>query len=100
MKMLSERGGRQAGGEGVMLARGVFRDNPACWGDVTALPGCPTCAGDKAQATAGAASWTSCVGGSGRGAHPDPSGQWLVRPITPSCPRKAHGCPEAAEAGV
>lgn len=40
MKMLSERGGRQAG-VGVMLARGVIRDNRACWGDVTALPGAP-----------------------------------------------------------
>lgn len=65
MKMLSERGGRQAG-VGVMLARGVFRDNRACWGDVTALPGCLTCAGGEAQVTAGAASWTSSVGGLGR----------------------------------
>lgn len=40
MKMLSERGGRQEG-VGVMLARGVIRDNWACWGDMTALPGAP-----------------------------------------------------------
>lgn len=89
MKMLSERGGRQAG-VGVMPARGVFRDNRACWGDVTALPGCLTCAGGEAQVTAGAASWTSSVGRLGRGAHLDPSRHSVVcGPVPPSCPRKA-----------
>lgn len=55
MKMLSERGGRQAG-EGGSAGWGVLRDNRVCWGDVIALPGYPTCAGGEAQAAAGTAS--------------------------------------------
>jgi hypothetical protein len=79
-----------------VLARGVLRDNQVCWGDVTALPGYPTCAGGEAPA--GAASWTSRSAGELILTHLDTQGS--VRPVPPSCPRKAHGCPKVAEDGV